>query len=153
MSSILATYSAKDVNVALANSALGITIAAAGVAMVGLERLTIRMTTTHTVLAVSADGAVVPSAVPGDQGEVEIQCWQTSTLHQQLLSWYNLLKAARDAGDVSNWATSTMLIQNIVDGSQHVASGVSPQKVPDKVYGKEAQVVTWIVMACNIANN
>ena len=58
MSSVLATYSAKDVNVALANSALGVTIAAAGVAMVGMERLTIRMATTQTVLAVAADGAV-----------------------------------------------------------------------------------------------
>jgi hypothetical protein len=63
-----------------------------------------------------------------------------------LLSWYNLLKAARDAGDVSNWATSTMLIQNIVDGSQHVASGVLPQSYT--LSGtKEAQVVTWILMA------
>ena len=141
MSVVLATYSAKDLNFSL-QSPIGATIIAAGVAEKGFNEIAVRMTTDQTVLKVGADGAVVPSAVPGDQGEIEMQVWQTSTLQQQLINWYNLLKAARDAGDVTN----------IADGSSHMATGVAPIKVPDKTYSAEAQTVNWVFRACNIVN-
>ena len=81
-----------------------------------------------------------------------MQVWQTSTLQQELLAWYNLLKAARDTGDVSNWNTTTIFIQNIVDGSSHMATGVAPTKVPDKAYATEAGTINWVFRACNIVN-
>jgi hypothetical protein len=96
------------------------------------------------------DGAVVPSVMPGDQGEIEIQVWQTSTLHRDLLSWYNAIKAARDAGDVSNWFSANVLVANVVDGSSHTCTGVAPVKVPDKTYQEQAQPVAWLLRACSI---
>lgn len=151
MSNILTTYSAKDLNFSLI-SPLGANIMAAGVDEKGFNEIVVRMTTDQTVMKVGADGAVIPSAIPGDQGEIEFQVWQTSTLQQQLLQWYNALKAARDAGDVSNWNTTTIFIQNIVDGSSHMCTGVAPIKVPDKSYTTEAQTVNWVFRAANIVN-
>lgn len=151
MSIQLSTYSGKDVNVSLFSPLTGL-IQAAGIAEMGLAQISIRMTTAQSVLQVGMDGAVVPSVIPGDQGEIELQVWQTSTLQEQLLAWYNRLKSDRDAGDVSNWFGSTVAISCIVDGSTHIASGVAPLKVPDKVYQEQAQRVTWILVACNISS-
>jgi hypothetical protein len=151
MSNILTTYSGNDLNLAFSHPLIGV-IQASGVSQQGIAQVTIRMTTSQSSIQVGMDGAVVPSVIPGDQGEIELQVWQTGTLHRQLLAWYNLVKAARDAGDVSQWFGGTMLISNIVDGSSHYATGVGPQKVPDKTYQEQAQRVTWILMACNIAN-
>ncbi len=148
---ILATYSGKDTNFAFAHPLIG-TIQAAGVAEQGLDQVTIRMTQNQSVVEVGMDGAVIPSVIPGDNGEIELQVWQTSTLHQQLLAWYNAVKSARDAGDVSQWFSGTLVVQSIVDGSSHYANGVAPQKVPDKAYQKQAQRVTWILVACNITH-
>jgi len=151
MSRILATYSAKDVNFSFTHPLTGV-IQAAGIAEMGLAQLTIRMTVNQSVLQVGMDGAVVPSVMPGDQGEIELQIWQTSDLHQQLLAWYNALRAARDAGDVTNWFAGKIMVQCIVDGSQHILSGVGPQKVPDKPYQEQAQRVTWVLVACDVVN-
>ncbi len=151
MSNVLVTYSGKDLNFALAHPLIG-TIQASGVQEQGIAQVTVRMSATQSVMQVGMDGAVVPSVVPGDQGEIEIQVWQTSTLHQEFLAWYNALKAARDAGDVSQWFGATLLVQNIVDGSSHTATGVAPQKVPDKTYAEQAGRVNWILVAANITN-
>jgi hypothetical protein len=151
MSNILTTYSAKDLNMTFTHPLIG-TIQAAGVDSKGIAQINVRMTTAQSVLQVGMDGAVVPSVVPGDQGEVEIQVWQTSTLHQQLLAWYNALKAARDAGDVSQWFSGVLLVQNIVDGTSHTCTGVAPQKVADKSYQEQAQRVNWLLVACSIVN-
>lgn len=147
----LTTYSALDLNFAL-NSQVGISISAAGIQEQGWNKMMVRMTVDQSSIKVGADGAVVISAIPGDNGEIEIEVWQTSTLHAQLLAWYNLLRTLRDQADVSNWATSTIYIQNIVDGSSHQAVGVCPTKVPDKAYEAEAQTVNWVLKCGQIIN-
>ncbi len=151
MSRILTTYSGRDTNFSFTHPLIGV-IQCAGIAEMGLAQLTIRMTTDQSSVQVGMDGAVVPSVIPGDQGEIELQVWQTSTLHQDLLAWYNALRAARDAGDVSQWFGGTFLAQSIVDGSSHLATGVAPVKVPDKTYAEQAQRVTWVLRACNIVS-
>lgn len=151
MSNVLSTYSGKDTNFAF-NSPITGSIQVVGVQEQGVNKLAVRMTTTQTSMKVGMDGAVVPSAIPGDQGEIDIECWQTSTIHSQLLAAYNAAKAARDQGDVSNWAGNSIIIQNIVDGTGHQATGVAFMKVPDKVYETEVQTVTWTLMCANIVN-
>lgn len=152
MSGILTTYSGKDLNFAFTSPLTG-TIQVAGVSEQGVNKVSVRMAQTQTTMKVGMDGAVVPSAIPGDNGEIDIDVWQTSTIHQLLLAAYNAQKAARDQGDVSNWAANTIVIQNIVDGSGHQATGVAFMKVPDKVYETEAQAVTWTLMCANIVNS
>jgi len=151
MSAILSTYAGISLNGAISHIYIG-TIPLVGVAEQGVAQVTVRMTTTQSVMQVGMDGAVVPSVVPGDQGEIEIQVWQTSTIHQDLLAWWNALTAARDAGDVSQWFTGTCFLSNTIDGSSHYATGVAPQKVPDKTYQEQAQRVPWILTAANIVN-
>ncbi|HJX53165.1 MAG TPA: phage protein [Polyangia bacterium] len=151
MSRQLSTYSAKDLNFAFSHPYIGV-IQASGVSERGIDQVLVRMSTTQTTIQIAADGATVPSAIPGDNGEIEIQVWQTSEIHRELLAWYNACKTARDSGDVSEWASGSMLVENIIDGSLHRATGVAPQKVPDKTYQKEAQRVSWVLMACNISN-
>lgn len=151
MSQQLTTYSGKDLNMTFSSPLTG-TIQAAGVQARGIKQITVRMAVDQSDIQVGMDGAVVPSVVPGDQGEFEVQVWQTSSIHQQFMLWYNALRSARDAGDVTNWFGATILVQNIVDGSSHVGTGVAPVKVPDKTYAEKAQVVTWVLRACNVVS-
>lgn len=151
MSLVLATYSGKDVNFSLTSPLTG-TVQFSGISGTGLAAIRINMTTEQTTMQVAMDGSVVPSAVPGDQGIIEIEVWQTSSLQQQFLAWYNALKSARDAGDVENWAGSTIFVNSIVGNATHQASGVAPSKVPDKSYAEQAGRVTWRFMCANIVN-
>jgi hypothetical protein len=148
---VLTTYSGIDTNFSLVHPLIA-AIQADGVSSKGIAQITVRMSQTQSVMQVGMDGAVVPSVIPGDQGEIELQVWQTSTLHQELLAWYNAVKAARDAGDVSTWFSATVVIQNIVDGSTHTATGVGPMKVPDKQYAEQAGRVSWVLAAANISS-
>jgi hypothetical protein len=148
---ILATYSPKDVNVA-GNFAFVGAIVAAGIAGNGLARITVTMTEPRSHVDIGMDGAVIPSAIPGNHGEVELQVWQTSTLHHQLLAWYNACQAAMDAGDVSQWFGSSLLILSVTDGSSHVCTGVGPMQVPPKSYDKQADKISWKLICCNIQN-
>lgn len=148
----LGTYSGKDLNFSLSSQVTG-TIQAAGIQTTGVKQLTIRMTVDQTLMETGMDGSVAVSAIPGDYGEIEIQVWQTSPLQAQLLTWYDALVSARNTGDVSNWATSTVLIKNIVDGSQHTCSGVCPTKFPDKQYGTQAVTCNWVLKSAQITNS
>ena len=148
----LPIYSGKDVNITLSNPLIA-PITLAGVNALGLGRVTVRMSTNRTSVQIGMDGSPAVSAIPGENGEIELQVWQTSTTHQLLVNWYNALKAAQDNGDVTNWASTTILVQCIVDGSQHYATGVGPQKVPDKTYAEQQQLLTWVFVCADIRHN
>lgn len=151
MSTALPTYSASDLNFSLTHPYVG-AITAAGIAEKGWTKMVVRMSVDQTVMKTGADGATAVSAIPGDWGEIEFEMWQTSTLHKQLLTWYNSVKAARDQGDVSQWASALIFVQNIVDGSSHNCVGCAPTKVPDKTYETEAQTVGWVFRCANITH-
>lgn len=152
MANVLSTYSGKDTNITLNNPLTGTVIQMSGIAEQGLAEVIIRMSVDQSSLQVGMDGAVVPSVIPGDQGEIELQVWQTSTLHQQLLTWYNTLKTQRDLGIVSPWFAASVFILSTVDGSSHTATGVGPKKVPDKTYAEQAGRVSWVLACANIIN-
>ena len=110
------------------------------------------MHTDRTVMDTASDGTIMPSYIAGDSGDIAIEVQQTSILHQLLLGLYNLLKIAADAGDVSNWAASALSLRNVVDGSQHILTGVAFSKIPNKVYTAQGQKITWTLMAANVQN-
>lgn len=152
MSNILTTYSGRDVNFSLV-SPISAPVQAAGINSTGVFQISVSMTVEQTVMETGLDGSVAVSAVPGDMGVVELQVWQTSTLQQQLLAWYNACKAARDQGDVSNWAGASILVESIVTGAKHIAnSGVAPTKVPDTPYGTQSGKTVWRLMCANLIN-
>ena len=51
-----------------------------------------------------------------------------------------------------NWAAAAISIRNIIDGSTHTAIGVSPGKVPPKVYTAQGGKITWTLPAAKIIN-
>lgn len=151
MSAISTTYSFVDTAGSLTNPILGNSpIVFAG--EIGMGQFEVEMITPRTVHDVAADGTVMPSYIAGDNGRVTVQVQQTSILHKELLSLYNDLLVAAAGGDVSNWANSTLSLRNTVDGSQHLCTGVSFEKVPNKVYTAEGQKITWPLMSASIQN-
>lgn len=144
------TYSFKDTSGSLTNPALLVPIVFAG--QIGMGQFTVAMNTERTTHDVAADGTIMPSYIAGDNGTVTIEMQQTSLLHGLLLGLYNILKAAADQEDVTNWAAGALSLRNIVDGSQHLLNGVSFSKIPDKVYASQGGKIIWNLMACDIQN-
>ena len=153
MSDVLSTYSFRDVNVSFSNTNLGIAILFGGGSTQGVNEITVRMSTDRTTEKVGADGSVMPSAIPGDNGEVEIQVLQTSVAHQQFLNWFNQLITLSLSGNVDNWATTKCFIQLITNGTSHNCSGVSPVKMPDIPYAAEGGTINWVFRCANIYNS
>lgn len=146
------TYSFKSLTGVLTNSVFGVTIPLTG-GNIGVGSFTIRMTTTRTTHDVAADGTVMPSYIAGDNGEVDVQVQETSSIHSDLLNLYNLCVLAANNDDVSGWAATSISFTFLIDGSTHTLTGVSFDKIPDKPYEASGQKMTWKLMAANIVNN
>jgi hypothetical protein len=143
----LTTYSFKDTSGAFAHPSVGAFTLNGG--NIGLGRITVSMTTEKSVQDVASDGSVMTSFISGDNGTAQIEVQQTSDLHAFLLSWYNQIKTLADAGDVTLWAAGTLTLRNLVDGTSHYLSGISPTKLPDKVYEAHGQKLVWTLMAAD----
>ena len=146
------TFSFKSLTGVLTNPAFGVSIPLTG-GNIGAGSFTIRMTTTRTTHDVAADGTVMPSYIAGDNGELDIQVQETSILHHALLNLYNLCVLAANADDVTGWAATAISFVLLSDGSTHTLTGVSFDKIPDKVYEAAGQKLTWKLMAANIINS
>ncbi len=143
------TYSFKDVSGAFAHPLAGAFIFGG---QIGMGQISISMATDKTSHDVAADGTVMVSFISGDNGAIDIEVQQTSELHSFLLAWYNLIKTASDLGDVSNWASAAITIRSLLDGASHVIQGLSPSKIPDKVYAAQGGKITWHLMAADVQN-
>ena len=117
---------------------------------IGAGQITVHMATEKTAQDVAADGAVQISAIAGDNGTVTIEVQQTSSFHLFLLDWANTVKNNLNSNDISNWATASLLLRNITNGTSHVVTGISPQNIPDKVYAKQGGSINWVLMAADI---
>lgn len=137
------TYSFSDV-VATLNFAGIIPLTVTGE---GVGSIDISMAGEKTAHDVAADGSVMVSKLLGDNGSIAISVQQTSSIHKNLLLWYNYIKAAPS----NEWANNSLTIRNNVIGETTVATGVSPQKLPDKPYQAQGQKVTWNLMAADIS--
>ena len=145
------TYSFKSLVGVLKNSIVGVVIPLTG-GNIGLGGITIRMTTSRTVHDVAADGTVMPSYVAGANGEVDIEVQETSILHKALLTLYNALVLQADLDDILGWAATSISFALLIDGSTHVLTGVSFDKIPDKPYQAAGQKMTWKLLAANISS-
>jgi hypothetical protein len=145
------TYSFKDLVGALTNAVFGVSFPLSG-GNVGFGAMTITMSTERTTHDVAADGTVMLSYIAGDNGDVAIEVQQTSPLHHALLSLYNQCVTAANNDDVSGWGSTSISFRTLLDGSTHLATGVSFGKIPDKPYQAQGQKITWRLMAANIIN-
>lgn len=142
-------YSFKDIGGAMTHPLAGVF---PFVGHVGLMKITITMSTEKTQHLVGADGTVCASYIAGDNGVVSLEVIQNSEIHRYLMNWYNLVKNAADAGDISNFLTASMTIINLLDGSRHIALGISIPKLPDKGYAAQASTLVWSLPSCLIYN-
>jgi hypothetical protein len=110
------------------------------------------MATTRTAHDVAADGTVMVSYVAGDNGDVDIDVQESSALHSSLLALWNLCILAANNDDVSGWAATIISFRMLTDGTQHILTGCSFDKVPDKPYESAGKRVTWKLMAANVIN-
>jgi hypothetical protein len=115
----------------------------------GIGSVAVKMTTPKTIHTRAADGSIMVTKAAGENGQVTIVCQQTSIIHEWLLNVYNLLNFYPDT---SKWALMSMMLRNVVDGSSHIASGMSFLKIPDKTYGADGATVTWDILAADIQN-
>jgi hypothetical protein len=144
-------YSFKALTGVLTNTVFGTTVLLTG-GNIGAGQFTIKMTTDRTVHDVAADGTVMPSYISGNNGEVDIEVQESSILHRALLALYNQAVLAAEGDDVSGWAATSISFRMLTDGSQHVLSGCSFKKVPDKPYQASGQKITWTLPAADVQN-
>jgi Protein of unknown function (DUF3277) len=149
--SVGTTYSFKSLVGVLNNPVFGVTLPLTG-GNIGVGDFTVTMTTERTTHDVAADGTVMPSYVAGDNGALSINVQETSLLHSALLALYNQAVNAANNDDVSGWAATTISFRFLIDNSQHLLSGVSFGKIPDKPYQAQGQRITWNLMAANVIN-
>ena len=142
------TYSFKDLTGVLTNPVFGVSIPLTG-GNIGMGSITIAMTTERTVHDVSADGTVMGSYIAGNNGTIDIEVQQTSTIHHQLLALYNQAIIAANNEDVSGWMATNISFRAILDGSVHILSGVSFGKIPDKPYQAAGQKIRWALLAAD----
>lgn len=146
----MTTYSFKDLAGVIVHPYTGSYILGGG--NIGLGQVTVEKTTDRTAHDIAADGSVMVSYIPGDNGTITIEVQQTSDLHNFLQSWFNLCRTAADNGDPSQWASAAISLRNLVDGSHHTATGVSPGKEAAKSYSSQGGKITWVLPAARIIN-
>ena len=112
----------------------------------GTGSIDISMTGEKTVHDIAADGVPMVTKVLGNNGLIAISIQQTSPMHKLLMMWYNYLLAA----SASVWADNSITIRDTNNNTTIIATGVSPQKKPDKPYKAQGQQVVWNFMAAEI---
>lgn len=135
-------YSFLDLSGALAHPDLGAYIFTGE----GIGQIMITMSTDKSAHNVAADGTVMISKIAGHNGQIQLQCQQTSNVHKWLLAAYNALYIS----DTDAWAQIGATLRNTSDGSSHVATGMSFLKIGDKPYQAQGQLITWTFMAADI---
>lgn len=117
---------------------------------IGFDKATVTMDIEKTEMDVAADGGVMISAKAGRTGKVTLEFQQTSFMYTYLVGLLNLLEQLMLNNNVKNWATTTLLLRNIADGTSHICTGVALSKMSDKPYTAQGQHITWILHCADI---
>lgn len=138
----ISTYSFLDLSGALAGAEVGAYVFTGQ----GVGQVSVTMSTERTAQNVAADGSIMVSKIAGNNGQIQIQCMQTSALHKWLLAAANTMFLA----DTGSWANISATLRNTSDGTSHICTGISFGKIPDKQYAAQGAMVTWTLWAADI---
>lgn len=144
------TYSFKDLTGAIVSPLAGAFILAGG--YLGSGKIVVNMEQEWTEQNLAVDGAVMVSVAVGDNGDLEIECQQTSSINAYLKAALNLHQTAVRNNDASAWAAIVLDLQNPVTGDQNICTGVSFSKKPPQPYGARGEMLKWKMFAANIIN-
>lgn len=137
------TYSFGDVRTTIKHPSVGQYIIDGGE---GVGSISVTMTTERTAHDIAADGSVMVSKIKGRNGMIALTMQQTSALNKWLRRWYNHLETAA----TDQWAETTIVVRSPVMGDLITATGVSPQKLPDRPYQAQGQNITWNLLCADI---
>ena len=112
----------------------------------GTGNVTVSMSTDRSHQDIAADGSIMLSKIAGNNGQIQIECQQTSAVHKYLTALYGWLITEGS----EKWGMMSVALRNAVHGNSHFASGVSFVKLPDESYQAQGQKVTWVLMAADI---
>ncbi len=112
----------------------------------GVGQVVITMDGDKTIHEIGVDGTVVLAKVPGHAGKITIECQQTSNVHKWLLYAYQRI----NMDNVEEWGRMTALLRNITDKTSHTLKGLSFDRIPEKRYGPEGQMIEWVLFAADI---
>jgi len=139
----MTTYSFQDVNMTFNHPSVGQYIMNGQ----GIGSIAVNKAVTKTTHDIAADGAIMVSKIPGENGTVAITIQQISDFHQWLQKYYNYIHTAGS----QEWALATVHIDSRGTLETHYISGLSPEKAADRPYQAQGQNVTWTFMATKIS--
>jgi hypothetical protein len=138
------TYSFADVSVNIQHSSIGQLSLQGG----GLGSVTVTKSTDRTGHDVAADGSVLVSKIPGENGNIALSIQQNTYAEKWLQNWFNYIKDSRT--DSSEYALATITIRNNITGAVTTATGVALQKEPDDNMQAQGQQRVWTLLAASI---
>ncbi len=94
----------------------------------------------------TADGYVVVNRLRSSHGMITLDVPQNSAADAYLRKWARYLKHA----DSWEFALTALNIVDAAGGFTIYCEGVTPQKIPDRVYDTAAGTVSWTLLAAEI---
>lgn len=113
----------------------------------GIGTVTVSYTNDISAHDVASDLTVVVSKIAKMNGTVTFNILQSSDFNNYLKKLVAYLKQA----PTSEWALTTINIENKSTGDTYVCSGASPQKIPDNSYTDQAGTRDWVWLVANIS--
>lgn len=136
-------YSLADVRVVLYHPGVGqCVLSSLGAGKITLSRAGDLFSHTAT-----ADGYVVVNRLRSSHSSVTVEVPQNSYADEFLRRWARYLKNA----DSADFTRSSLTLADAMGGFTVSCEGVTPQKIPDRVYDQTSGIVTWTLLAANIS--
>jgi hypothetical protein len=130
------TYSFADVSFVFTSPSVG----QKQVVGQAIGTITVQMTDNNTDSQLASDGVAMTSKIVSKRGTISFDIQQIAPLNNWLLLWYNAIMN----GDGSIFTEASISIkENFADGRSVVATGVSPQKIPDHNDSQKGGTEKW----------
>lgn len=138
----MSVYAFSDVNAVITHQSYG----QYSINGTGIGNITVAQSNEQVVNEVAADGTVMTSKLKNFIGTAAVSCQQNSPLNVWLNGLYNYLKTA----PTGQFAGANMLVKSNATNEQIYAEGLTPSKLPDKVYEAQGQMAVWNFLSTKI---
>ncbi len=95
----------------------------------------------------TADGYVVVNRLKSENGSIVLEVPQNSAADEFLRRWAGYLQSVEATEE---FAASTLTIRDTAGGLTITATGVTPQKIPDRTWDRTATNLTYTLLAASI---
>lgn len=95
----------------------------------------------------TADGSVVINRLRSSNGTVSLEVPQNSSADTFLRNWARYI---RNSASAALFGKTTLTLIDSAGTIHILCQGVTPQKIPDRVYDRASTSVTWTMLAASI---